>query len=119
MASGITPKYADGNDSGWGNISLALNVSAVGARYRVIGNTVYIKLNDVKFANGISAGGSATLGSLPSAYAPTAWTTVLVIIGNADVGKLGINNSGTMTLYTNVAVTSSTNIGGTAFYLFD
>ena len=119
MATRTILKYADGTDTNWKNIDLANNVTAVGARYRVIGNAVYIKLNDVKFSNGIPAAGSATLGSIPSAYAPSSWTTVLVIIGNADVGKLGINNSGTMTLYTNVAVTSSTIVGGLTFYLFD
>lgn len=69
------------SDSGWKNLSLAsgLSVPADGvSRYRKINNIVYVQIN----LQGLSHGGSSssavnkTIGTLPSAYRPSAYLPI-------------------------------------------
>lgn len=66
MASGTTPKYADGTDSGWHTFDKTDKTYDGTISYRKLGNVVYIK-SDGQLKN-ITA--NFTVGSLPSGFKP-------------------------------------------------
>lgn len=116
MASGVTPKYMDGTDTGWQNATLNTGVTASWVRYRKIGNIVSVHFRSMKFENGISAGGNATVGSIASSCAPDGWMVFPLAFGTANFGKIGVNTSGGMTFYTETAITANTSVEGVIFY---
>ena len=109
MATGTTPKYADGTDSGWKDDTNITSKSYTGhIYYRKIGNVVEVR-GIVNLNSDLSGLSGQLLGILPSAYRPSKKSgetdndsLVICTAGNPNTGgmsMLTISPGGGMRFY--------------------
>ena len=103
MATGIIPKYADGNDSTWltfsGHATKVQHTTYNPGEflYRKIGNLVEIDSNGVKLA--ASQTGRTTIGVVPSGFRPDKPVYFNVAANGFGPAQVGIATTGTISFY--------------------
>lgn len=115
MASGATPKYMDGTDSGWLEYTNSSIFSGT-IYYRKIGNIVYIESGWINLKTALSANSYVNLSNgnaFPSGYTPSHGSNILMGFINTSLVSnrylpLNIGTTGEMYIYSTADVVAAT-----------
>ncbi len=109
MATGTTPKYADGTDTGWVDTEITLGNGTL--YYRRVGDICELCGDGIRLLNDLPTGSNVDIGTLPANAKPREKRAFIPANALAGYGFIIINTSGLMTLYNR---SGNTYIGGTS-----